>query len=181
MQHNTKDTIQDGSALALPTGEIWMSQVNTELGHASNRAIWLGDSDVRNLAGDTSGDIWMSSLRGKSNYHNLNLATWFGSIGFIHGQHGSISPSNNFSGVGAVDRIVTDDNDAVHANIFFVGWNSVGNITVKVKNRHGHIITEHPPQRGTGSIYYELTSNAGNAIRDCYKAGIPCPISITRR
>ena len=56
-----------GDSFALPTGTIWLSQVNTELGHTSNRGIWLGNSDVRALAGKPSGAISMNDLRGKSN------------------------------------------------------------------------------------------------------------------
>ncbi len=55
--------------MTLPaTGPISMSQVNTELGHASNAIISLDQADVRALAGKpTAGStISMDDLRGKS-------------------------------------------------------------------------------------------------------------------
>lgn len=52
--------------MTTPTYTIGMDDVNIELGYSASRIIRLGDSAVRNLAGDTSGAISMSSLRGKS-------------------------------------------------------------------------------------------------------------------
>lgn len=43
-----------------------MSQVNSELGRSSTSAISLGEGAVRSLAGQGSGAISMSQLRGKS-------------------------------------------------------------------------------------------------------------------
>ena len=51
--------------MTLPTGTIYLSQVNTELGKSSTSQINLNDGDVRKLAQDTVGSIYMSSLRGK--------------------------------------------------------------------------------------------------------------------
>lgn len=52
--------------MALPTGTISLSQVNTELGRSSSAAISLGETAVRGLAGKTSGAVSMNDLRGKS-------------------------------------------------------------------------------------------------------------------
>lgn len=52
--------------MALPTGTISMSQVNTELGYSSTALISLNDTAVRTLAGKPSGIISMDDLRGKS-------------------------------------------------------------------------------------------------------------------
>ncbi len=53
--------------MTLPSsGPISFSQINTELGKASNATISLNDGDVRNLAGKASGAISMSDLLGKS-------------------------------------------------------------------------------------------------------------------
>ena len=52
--------------MTLPTGTIWMSQVNTELKRPATQAISLNDGQVRQLAGRPSGAIHMSQLRGKS-------------------------------------------------------------------------------------------------------------------
>ncbi|MGL5970680.1 MAG: hypothetical protein ACRCZ9_02475 [Fusobacteriaceae bacterium] len=48
------------------SGSISASQVNVELKKTSNAAMGLNDSDVRKLAGKTSGTISYSDLRGKS-------------------------------------------------------------------------------------------------------------------
>jgi hypothetical protein len=53
--------------MPLPTGTISMSEVNTELGRASNTNISLNEGVVRTLAGVASGAISMDNLRGKSN------------------------------------------------------------------------------------------------------------------
>lgn len=52
--------------MALPTGTISMSQVNTELGNPTTSTISLNDTDVRALAEVPSGTISMSDLQGKS-------------------------------------------------------------------------------------------------------------------
>lgn len=52
--------------MALPTGTIYMSNVNAELGRAWNTPINLNDPEVRALAGKPSGAISMNDLRGKS-------------------------------------------------------------------------------------------------------------------
>lgn len=52
--------------MTTPTGTISMSDVNTELGKSSTSLISLNDSDVRTLAGVSSGTISLSDLQGKS-------------------------------------------------------------------------------------------------------------------
>lgn len=61
--------------MALPSsGAISMSQVNVELGKASNAAISMNDAAVRSLAGVASGAISMSNLLGKSSVAEPTLA-----------------------------------------------------------------------------------------------------------
>lgn len=52
--------------MALPTGTISMSQVNTELGRPATQSISLDDAGVRGLADRASGYLSMSHLQGKS-------------------------------------------------------------------------------------------------------------------
>jgi hypothetical protein len=62
--------------MALPsTGQISMSQVNTELGLASTTLISLNQSSVRTLAGISTGQIALSNLWGKSNNVSLTIST----------------------------------------------------------------------------------------------------------
>jgi len=59
--------------MALPTGAISMSQVNTELGQPATNTISLGQTSVRALAGVPSGPISLASLHGKSSQFNITV------------------------------------------------------------------------------------------------------------
>ena len=50
----------------LPTGQISLSDVNAELGRNPTASINMDDSEVRALAGKSTGAVSMSDLRGKS-------------------------------------------------------------------------------------------------------------------
>ena len=90
--------------MALPsTGSISMSQVRTELGRSNT--ITLNDSDVRNLAGRTSGTISMSDLRGKSSYtHQLTVGNYYSEeYGYsaVISYYGNLSPKT-INGIGVI-------------------------------------------------------------------------------
>lgn len=68
--------INDRQARDLPTGQISMSQINEELGHAPDTPISLGQDDVRELAEVLTGQISMSDLQGKSGSSPVNA--WVG-------------------------------------------------------------------------------------------------------
>jgi len=70
--------------MTLPTGQISMSQVNTELGNPTTTQISLNQAPVRTLAGVPSGQISMSNLQGKSNAQ------------FISASGGTITTSGDF-------------------------------------------------------------------------------------
>jgi hypothetical protein len=62
--------------MVLPTGQISMSQVNTELSLATTTTISLNQTNVRTLAGVASGAISMNNLRGKSAGVDKSATTW---------------------------------------------------------------------------------------------------------
>lgn len=59
--------------MATPSGTISLSDVNIELGFASNATINMGAAAVRTLGERPSGFIGMGNLRGKSNRVTVNL------------------------------------------------------------------------------------------------------------
>lgn len=80
--------------MALPVGQISMSQVNTELSIPSTTTITFNQANVRNLAGVPSGAISMANLQGKSavfvatisaNQTNLDLYSYATSVGYSSG------------------------------------------------------------------------------------------------
>lgn len=62
--------------MALPTGTISMSQVNTELRRPATQTISLNEAPVRQLAGRPSGTISMSDLQGKINIASVNVVVF---------------------------------------------------------------------------------------------------------
>lgn len=62
--------------MALPSsGQISLSEVNTELGNASNATISMGDAAVRTLFGVPSGAITMNAGHGKANEFTLTISS----------------------------------------------------------------------------------------------------------
>lgn len=62
--------------MALPTGTISMSQVNTELRRPATQTISLNEAPVRQLAGIPSGTISMSDLQGKIHTLPVNVVIY---------------------------------------------------------------------------------------------------------
>lgn len=97
--------------MVLPVGTISMDQVNTELGHSATKLISLNQSDVRALAGKSSGTISMDDLRGKS--ASLSMVTglydaW--TIGFVRSAApatGTMTP-NTWNGATIIDCYESD-------------------------------------------------------------------------
>lgn len=104
--------------MALPaSGQISLSQVNTELGLSSTALIGMGDAAVRNLFGVASGQIKMSDGYGKanqfafsisSNQTNADIATlatnagWNGSSKLVATINSGIYISSNSTGTPAL-------------------------------------------------------------------------------
>lgn len=61
--------------MALPTGTISASQINTELGRSATANMSIAGTAERALAGVSSGAISMDSFRGKSSYTHEGLMT----------------------------------------------------------------------------------------------------------
>lgn len=62
--------------MALPTGTISMSDVNTELRRPATQTISLNEAPVRQLAGRPSGTISMSDLQGKIHTVPVNVVVF---------------------------------------------------------------------------------------------------------
>ena len=80
--------------MTTPSGQISLSQVNTELGFSSTAVITMNDAAVRSLAGVPTGAITMANLQGKSNTFlatissnqtDLNLITYLTPLGYSPG------------------------------------------------------------------------------------------------
>jgi hypothetical protein len=80
--------------MTTPSGQISLSQVNTELGFSSTAVITMNDAAVRGLAGVPSGAITMANLQNKSNTFlatissnqtNLDLITYLTPLGYSPG------------------------------------------------------------------------------------------------
>ena len=62
--------------MTLPTsGQLRVSQINTELGNPTTAAVNIGSSTLRSLAGVASGQIRLSNFYGKSNAPQLSWPT----------------------------------------------------------------------------------------------------------
>ena len=77
--------------MTLPaSGQIQMSQVNTELGRSSTAQIQLAESAVRTLAGVPSGTISLNNLHGKSSFTAVNP------LGFNGGTYSDADDFSNY-------------------------------------------------------------------------------------
>ena len=175
--------------MALPSiGSISMSQVRTELGRSNT--ITLNDSDVRNLAGRTSGTISMSDLRGKSSStHKLTIgtasrkgATFYGynTINFTGSTYGNLSP-NTFNSK-TVDCLYSEYNTSSPSYYTYLlsVWGALGvskltliinNITVQLEGNSGnssviYSVYDDSVQYGTKvkDIYTYLKNNSGKTV-----------------
>lgn len=155
----------------LPTGTISMSQVNTELGYGSTRTISLGDSAVRKLAQDTSGDISMSSLRGKSNWsatHTIKpmSTSYYGEFvyGYASGSgtynnHGTLTP--NRIDVATIQEMIYDEGSN-RSRIKLSTSITDPEIHVELSSGGTKFVFEKPSQT---SVYYNLSSGNASAWR----------------
>ncbi len=92
--------------MTLPTGQIGLSQVNTELGRTSTLQIDLGGTNpattIRTLAGVASGQIGMNSLRGKSNIVINSHPSLYSTSGTFSGSASSMWDGNMSTAYGCV-------------------------------------------------------------------------------
>lgn len=82
--------------MALPTGQLSISQVNTELGKAATTSISLNDTAVRTLAGVASGQISFSNLLGKSAVARVGVSCAKITIQYSLAYYGACIASNGY-------------------------------------------------------------------------------------
>lgn len=142
--------------MTLPSsGAISLSQVDTELGRASNAAVSLGETAVRSMAGVSSGAISMSNLYGKS-------AITFSPVA---GSYTSSGPSPRTYTITASAAVVwtwtkTSTGPGGTANV--TSGSSATSITFTVNAAVGSIVT-HTFSVDAGGKHWDLTITADNS------------------
>lgn len=121
--------------MALPSsGGIMMTQVASELG-VSAAGLTLGAANVRALAGISSGAIYMSNLRGKSNVlwtANLTVGVFNNSSGYMEGTCGALSPNTLANGM-RVTQIIQNVQNSNKILVYVHDWNNVDYMNANVK------------------------------------------------
>lgn len=118
--------------MTTPTGQISMADVNVELGRSSTTQIRLGDTDVRELAGTTTGPISLNDLRGVS----ADMVVYF-VVTFTNGPNsqGPYSTLNlYFNQTGQSQLLIYQNNTPIAGATptvpgNYTAWNFSGNIT----------------------------------------------------
>lgn len=138
--------------MALPTGTISMSQVNTELGRSSTATISLGESAVRTLAGVPSGAISMDNLRGKSAM-SVSANNVSGS-GFGFASSGSVS-------TGSPDTTVTGGTAPFTFSWTYLSGSSVPQVSSSTAQNPNWFNNDTP--EGSNSAVWRVTVTDANS------------------
>lgn len=144
--------------MTTPTGQIAMSDVNNELGKSSTSQITLNDSNVRDLAGISSGTIGMANLRGKAAQETAKF--------FIINTGGSGTYRNlRINVIDPVNGGVTIYEDNVTT-----GARGPTGATITVPNDHNYVytlfISGNDPGGGHATFTVEARRTSNNELLD---------------
>lgn len=146
--------------MALPSGTISMSQVNTELGRGATAALSMNDSALRTLAqvGGSGTAVSMNNLRGKSAYTAMNVTAndiyveeaapgnaytgnWYPSVSVSLGSGGYTyvwTFTNNAGGFTLVTS--TASNAQIRHSVTKFGYSGDAIMNCQVTDNTGHVV-----------------------------------------
>lgn len=165
--------------MALPTsGAISMSQVNTELGKAADAAVSMNDTDVRTLAGVSSGAISMSNLHGKSSLQpptvTLASSTAYATDDGGTGRDVRLTLGGGTATSVTATRISGSSNCVLHQNVSNTRWlfqSNVGGINTQTRTATWRFTATNAAGSGTRDVSVSVIDAYYDGC-SCFPAGV---------